>query len=115
MTSSEQVRQLEALARLQAGLEAVTAEDASRFSSMVIRLYHPDSSPFDPFGTAAELESSSSFDTGQIQVVYHPPSPFDLFWQYATELLASAAFRQCIIQTPFDAGLDSPSPSGMHC
>ncbi|KAK9858382.1 hypothetical protein WJX84_005474 [Apatococcus fuscideae] len=67
VTSSEQVRQLEALARLQAGLEAVTAEDASRFSSMVIRLYHPDSSPFDPFGTAAELESSSSFDTGQIQ------------------------------------------------
>ena len=66
VTSAEQVRQLEALKRLEQGLLVTTQDDAGRFRNLVIRLHHPDSCVFDPFGNIAELEGSSS----QVQVTH---------------------------------------------
>lgn len=72
VTSAEQVRQLEALKRLEQGLLVATQEEAGRFCNLVIRLHHPESCPFDPFGNMADLDGSASTGPSDMQVIQNP-------------------------------------------
>ena len=70
VTSAEQVRQLEALKRLEQGLLVTTQDDADRFRNLVIRLHHPDSI-FDPFGNTAEEGSAQTSSHVQVTHLLH--------------------------------------------
>ncbi|KAK9861347.1 hypothetical protein WJX84_007981 [Apatococcus fuscideae] len=67
VTSAEQVRQLEALKRLEQGLLVVTQEDAGRFCNLVIRLHHPDSCCWDPFGNVVTLDGAALPGSSAVQ------------------------------------------------
>ena len=72
VTSAEQVRHLEALKRLEQGLLVATQDKPGRFCNLVIRLHHPESCPFDPFGNTADLESSAFTGSTDMQVIHMP-------------------------------------------